>query len=296
MELVREHREQWGLNACCQALGVSKGTWHYRTRGDRTDPDAELKLKLRRVVGKHPAYGYRRIQPELEAETGERVNHKRLRRLLKRWDLALPRQVHRPQPSRVRQLLKKATGQLNLVVGWDPEPLEMLATDITELGYANGAKKAFLMAMLDPASEWVPGWAVERRADRALALGCWERVRESFARIDRSLVGVVVHQDQDSVYTSFDWLHALLLDAQVVVSFSERGAMDNPWIESLWSRFKGENESLFAEAQTIAELRAIVERQFTYYNHERRHSSLNYQAPIEFLTAEGIIPLSLSTS
>jgi putative transposase len=69
----------------------------------------------------------------------------------------------------------------------------------------------------------------------------------------------------------------------VVISFSENGAKDNPWIESFWSRFKGENHSLFWEAQTLEELSAVVERQMEYYNTRRRHSSLAYKAPLEYL-------------
>ena len=32
LELVEEHRDDHGLNACLGALGVSKGSWHYRMR------------------------------------------------------------------------------------------------------------------------------------------------------------------------------------------------------------------------------------------------------------------------
>ncbi len=32
LELVGAHRYEYGLSACLSALGVSKGTWHYRMR------------------------------------------------------------------------------------------------------------------------------------------------------------------------------------------------------------------------------------------------------------------------
>ena len=53
------------------------------------------------------AYGYRRIKVELEESYGTVVNHKRLRRCLREWDLALKRQVARPRPSGVRVILKE---------------------------------------------------------------------------------------------------------------------------------------------------------------------------------------------
>jgi len=40
--------------------------------------------------------------------------------------------------------------------------------------------------------------------------------------------GLIVHHDQDSVYTSYRWLRQLLIEDKAVVSFCERGAKDNP--------------------------------------------------------------------
>jgi len=297
VQLIREHREELGLNACCRALGVSKGTWHYREERRKAGPDPEeqrLKAEVEAIIADHPAYGYRRIRPELKARTGEVINHKRLRRLLREWDLALHREVSRPEPSGIRKILDQASGELNLVAGWDPGPLEMLSTDFTEIRYANGSRKAYMIAAVDPVSSWVPGWAVGPSPNRELALTAWQRVQESFTAADRPLSGVVVHQDQDAVFTSYAWLQALLIDAGVDVSYSENGAKGNPWVESFWGRFKEENASLIGTAETLPELRNVIADQIAYYNRERRHSGIDYRSPVEFLKAEGRLPGSLS--
>lgn len=292
--MVSAHQEEFGLNRCLAALGVSKGTWHYRQkRAARQAAAAAEEQRLKRevveVVEEHPAYGYRRLLPELEAR-GEALNHKRLRRLLNEWDLSLRRTVSPPRPSGVREILTRGVGQLNLVKGWTPEPLEMLCTDFTEVAYGGGSKKAYLMALLDPASAWVPGWAVGPSANRELALSCWSEARKHL----EDVAGMVVHSDQDSVYTSYEWLRTLIVEEGVVISFSENGAKDNPWIESFWSRFKGENHSLLWEAETLEKLIEIVNRQMTYYNTRRRHSRLAYQSPLAYLHQEGILPSCLS--
>ena len=137
----------------------------------------------------HPAYGYRRIKVELEESYGTVVNHKRLRRCLREWDLALKRQVARPRPSGVRKILKEAKGKLNLLRNRKPKPLEVLCTDFTEIRYAGGAKKAHLMAMIDPGSGWVAGWAVGKSANRELALRCWEAAKESLAKVGQDPQG-----------------------------------------------------------------------------------------------------------
>ena len=152
---------------------MSKSTWHrHQRRPEVSEKDKELKTKVTKVVEEHPAYGYRRIKVELEESYGTVVNHKRLRRCLSEWDLALKRQVARPRPSGVRVNLKEGKGKLNLLRNRKPKPLEMLCTDFTEIRYAGGAKKAHLMAMIDPGSGWVAGWAVGKSANRELALRC----------------------------------------------------------------------------------------------------------------------------
>ncbi|HEU69032.1 MAG TPA: transposase, partial [Candidatus Acetothermia bacterium] len=81
LELVAEHREQYGLNRCLEAVGLSKGTWHRKVRQPQETRkearDKVLKEQVLEVVCEHPAYGYRKIQREIKAR-GVRVNHKRL--------------------------------------------------------------------------------------------------------------------------------------------------------------------------------------------------------------------------
>lgn len=293
---MEDHQEEHGLNACCEALELSKGTWHYRQhdyQGESVDED--LKETVDEIIEDHPGYGYRPMLAELEDEYGLRVNHKRLRRLLNTWDIALKRTVSRPPKSEVQRILEQGAGQLNLVKGWDPEPLEMLSTDFTELQWANGTRKAWLMAMVDPVGRGAMGWAVGPSANRALARECFEQVKQRFDDWTVPLAGTVIHQDKDTVYTSYDWLRCLLLETGCVVSYSERGCKDNPWIESFWSRFKDDNESKIITARTMDELREVIEDGFQYYNEERRHSGLDYRRPMEYYQQEEILSVGLTT-
>ena len=118
---------------------------------------------------------------------------------------------------------------------------------------------------------------------------------QRFDRWGVPLEGTVIHQDMDTVYTSNDWLYWLLLESSCIVSFSERGAKDNPWIESLWGRFKDNNESKILTAQTEEELVEVIDEGFRYYNEDRRHSGLDYLKPMEYYQQEGILPDGLTT-
>lgn len=156
-------------------------------------------------------------------------------------------------------------------------------TDFTELVYANGRRKAYLMPIIAHQCKLVYGWAVGPRADSELALQAWQQAKQTFTAQAIPYQGMVIHHDQDSVYTGYRWTAQLLLEDEMRLSYALNGARDNPEMESFIGHFKGENESLFLDAADQAELRAVVAGQMQYHNSERRHSSLDYMAPLAYL-------------
>ena len=78
----------------------------------------------------------------------------------------------------------------------------------------------------------------------------------------------------------------MLLEEQLRLSFALAGAKDNLHVESFYYRFKAEGHSQFLDARTIGELREVVERRIDFYNRQRYHSSLGYQAPLAFVRKE----------
>lgn len=68
--------------------------------------------------------------------------------------------------------------------------------------------------------------------------------------VGQDIAGTIIHQDQDTVFTSYPWPEVLLLEsgAPVPVSYSENGARGNPWIEAFWARLRAENHSVLLEA------------------------------------------------
>ena len=281
---MREHRGRYGLNRCCEALGLSKGSWHCRLHRSAGSRDNEVIGKqMRKILKSNPDYGYRRMVPELSQRLGRPINHKRVRRLLRDNHWAMVRHLPRPKPSPVQRVLQSRSGRLDLVRGREFEVLQVLSTDFTELRYGSGRQKAWLMAMHDPQSRVVAGWAVGPSKDRQLALRCWKRAKRRLRQWKVDPEGMIIHQDQDSVFTSYRWLRQLLIKDGARVSFSENGARHNPWIESLWGRMKTEIGSLIQEASSLEELEKVIDRRFDYYNHRRRHSGIGNQAPAEYL-------------
>lgn len=286
VELVASAMDHHSLAAALAAVDLPRSTWYYH-EGQKVDYStkyARLQPLLETIAREHPEYGYRRTTAELREMTGEVINHKVVQRLHQIWGLSLLRTTRKPKPSGIRQVIVAAGERINLVAQLHViEPLMVAYTDFTELPYAAGSQKAYLMPIVDHVSKVVWGWAVGEHANRLLALKAWRRSQTFLEGMNIGTSDLILHHDQDSVYTSYDWTGQLLLVDKVRLSYALDGAKDNPEMEAFFGRFKTENRSLFLDAPTIEALSHVVNVRMGYYNQVRRHSSLANIAPMTFL-------------
>ena len=161
-------------------------------------------------------------------------------------------------------------------------PFGVAYTDFTELVYADGRRKAQMIPIVDHASKLALEWPVGERAVTALALEAWEQARQTFKAQGAELNEVIVHHDQDRVFTTYGWTSHLLLRDHVMVSYALNGARDNPQMESFIGPFKTENRSLLLDAQTLEGLQAVVADRMDYDNRPR-HWTIGYQIPIMYI-------------
>jgi putative transposase len=286
--LALEVKGSHAVSSVLAALELPRSTWYYRQKHgvSYTERHAHLKEPLETIAREHPEYGYRRTAAELTQGYGYNINHKVVQRLHQEWDLPLIRSTRPPRPSGIRQAIAAAGKRVNLVAGKKViRPFEVAYADFTELVYADGRWKAHLIPIIDHASKLALGWAVGERAVTGLALEAWAHARDTIKAQGANLKGLIVHHDQDPVFTGYGWTSQLLLRAHVRVSYALNGARDNPQMESFIGRFKTENRSLLLDAQTIEQLRAVVAERMHYYNQTRRHSTIGYQAPITYITS-----------
>lgn len=284
--LVESVQDTYGLNLVLDIVELPKSTWYYhqKQKVDYEEKYAHLRSILEEIALNHPEYGVPRIMPELRDKYKVAVNHKVVERLLGTWDLSILRSTHRPRPSSVQRAITEAGGLANLVAQMEDIGLfQVVYTDFTELVYANGYRKAILMPIIGHTSKMAFGWAVGESDDTPLAMQAWKQAKETFQKLHISFEGMIMHHDRDSVYTSYEWTSQLLLKDRARLSYALRGAKDNPEMESFNGRFKDENHSLLLEAQNLDELIEVVDRRMTYYNTERRHSSIDYLPPATYI-------------
>jgi putative transposase len=224
------------------------------------------------------------VTKELQETYGHHVNHKVVQRLLRQRDLCLMRSIRRPKPSGVRWAIHSAGERANLVAQMDRiELFQVTYTDFTELRFAGGSHKAYLISIVGHTCKMAYGWAVGATADMALGLRAWERAKDTLRQLGVCYAGMILHHDQDPVFTGYEWAAQVLLDDGVRLSYALRGAKDNPQMESFHSRFKAEGHSLFLDAWTLPELAAVVDERMHYHNRQRRHSALDYLPPLAYI-------------
>jgi putative transposase len=286
VELVASVWETYGLAPALAVVELPKSTWYYhqKHRISYEEKYAHLRCTLEKIARQHPEYGIPRITVELRETYQQIINHKVVQRVLKLWNLAILRSTQAPKPSKVRQVILQAGERANLVAQMSHIGLfEVAYTDFTEIVFADGRHKAYLMPIIGHTSKVAYGWAVGKRANTTLALQAWEMAKATFRKLNVPFEGMIMHHDQDPVYTGYDWTGQLLLIDQVRLSYTLNGAKDNPEMEAFIGRFKTENRSLLLDAQTVDGLHDVVAERMYYYNTLRRHSSLDYQPPLVYL-------------
>lgn len=286
MKLVEGVWEEHGLAPALAVVDLPKSTWyyHHNRKVAYEEKYGSLQEPLEGIARAHPEYGYRRTTRELRATYGYQINHKVVQRLHQLWDLPVLRSAKRPKGSDLRQVITAADGRMNLVANLEEIKLFQVAyTDFTELVYAEGRRKAQLIPIIGHVCKVVYGWAVGERATTELALTAWRETKKTFEECAIPRKGMIIHHDRDPVFTGYGWTAQILLEDGLRLSYTLRGAKDNPEMEGFISRFKEENRSLLLNARTLRELQEVVAERMSYYNTERRHSRTDYLAPLTHL-------------
>lgn len=92
-QFIEDHHRAWGVKRLCQVLEVARSSFHKwragrAARAVRERADAALAERIRAVHAEWDGtYGRPRITAELSGE-GERVNHKRIGRVMRKYGIA----------------------------------------------------------------------------------------------------------------------------------------------------------------------------------------------------------------
>lgn len=226
---------------------------------------------------------------------GIRMNHKKIRRLMRKYGLNCPIR----QPNETRRILKELrTNKVadNLVRREFKEhgPRTVLLTDITYVPLQQGF--CYLSVIIDACTMEVLSYQLSDslRVDFVL-----ETVNELLIHHREELrTDVILHSDQGCHYTSISF-QKLLSDQSLRQSMSRKGnCWDNAPQESFFGHMKDELAIRSRKWTTIEDASGPIHDWMDYYNKDRYQLGLQKMSPQEyyrFLT-EGKYPDSMKCS
>jgi transposase InsO family protein len=282
-QFVADHLHAFEVKWLCAIVEVARSSFYAWLAGAdgraaRQAADQVLAERIRVVHTEDNTYGAPRITAELNdgVPDGERVNHKRVARVMRTNGIAGYRRRRRvtttvadPADQKVPDLLKRdfTATQINTrYVG-----------DITYLPLAGGGN-LYLATVIDCCSRRVAGWAIAEHMRTELV----ENALNAAAALRGSLAGAVFHADHGSQYTSKDFAN-LCRELGVTQSMGGVGSSaDNALAESFNATLKREvlqDRSCWADAATC---RREVFRWLARYNTKRRHSRCRHCSPATY--------------
>lgn len=275
---IRQHASEYPAAMACRVLGVSRSGYQaslVRPESERSKADRALTTLIATShTASRQAYGAPRILDDLR-DLGYRVGQRRVARLMRQAGLrgafhdrktphaGLPAAANSPDLVR-REFTAEA-------------PDCVWCADVKQVWTREGW--VFLAAVIDLYSRRIVGHACGTSATTELV----ERVLDAAVQYRRPASGLVHHSDRGAAYVSGPFLSSLA-SAGAVRSLSRPGTpLDNAVIESFFSTLEREllvRERYATRAEACSSLFEYIE---VFYNRSRRHSTLGYIAPLQFL-------------
>jgi putative transposase len=271
------------VNLACDTLEVSRSgyyAWLERPESERERENAGLLTRIRAIHEKSKGtYGAPRVTAELKAQ-GLSVNKKRVEKLMreneivsesvKKFKITTTDSNHDlPIAERVFETEHADTAVM--------APNQVWTGDITYVATNEGW--LFLAVFLDIFTRKIVGFSCDDNMRTELILNALEM---ALGRQEINRDEIIAHSDRGSQYASEEYAKKLKL-AGIIASMSRRGnCYDNAHVESFFHSLK--TELVYRKKfETRREAKQVIFDWIeTWYNRERRHSSLGYMTPVEY--------------
>lgn len=276
---IHAHRDQWSVRRMCKLLRVGKSSFHNwvnKPNSRRYERDQRYAEIVRNTFEEYRGtYGAPRITVTLRA-LGHRVSEPYVARLMREMGL-VARQARKRKPKTT--VSDKNTPPFPDLIQRDfsaSEANRRWVGDMTYLRTAEGFE--YLATVIDLYSRRVVGWALGHNMEaelvvNALKMACVNR---------RPPAGVIFHSDRGGQYNS-ELFKTFCVDHEGIQSMGRTGSCyDNAAAESFFHSLKVEwlHGHEFTTRQAVRT--AVFEYIETFYNANRRHSTLGYLSPSAF--------------
>lgn len=283
-EMISRDNNLLNISKLCKVADVSRsGFYSWRKNKDKREAkeekdrnDFELILEAYRYRGFDK--GARSIHMRL-LHTGVRMNIKKIRRLVKKFNLKCSIRKANPY-RRMAKSMQTSNIAANLVDrNFIQEPRLIILTDITYLFYGKERKKAYMSVMKDCFTNEILSYVVSKSLEVDFVLKTVNLLMENHGSSLKTNK-TVINSDQGCHYTSIAF-RELLKDKKLRQSMSRRGnCWDNAPQESFFGHMK--DEINLKDCGTFEKLVEIIDDYIDYYNNERYQWDLAKLSPNEY--------------
>jgi putative transposase len=278
---IRAHEGEFEIALMCRVLQVSRSgfyAWKKRPASRRAHKDEEILAVVQSVHEEsQERYGSPRVHRELRNQ-GVRTSRKRVARLMRRQGLrGRPRRKFcRTTDSNHAQPIAPNLLERQFAPESVADTDRVWVADITYLPTREGW--FYLAVILDLASRSVVGWSMANSLSASLALNALDMAIQR----RRPVPGLVHHSDRGVQYACQEYRETLASHG-IRPSMSRKGdCWDNAVAESFFATLERElidDADWHTRRQASADVFSFIE---VWYNRQRLHSSLDYQAPAEY--------------
>lgn len=220
-------------------------------------------------------WGYRQVvMKTLELENTV-VNHKMVRRVMKKFNLCC--KIRRKKPGGVGRYHSSKSRAFSNILCRNFEvntPDEVYSGDVTEVILRN-SRRGYIHMVKDLCTSEIVSFNVSYHPDVRLVTQEFRKHLENLS--DEVRAGLIYHTDQGGVFMSDS--HVNMTDnLNVMQSMSRRGnCLDNAPIESFFGHMKDDVD--FKDCEDLNGLRKLISNYVDYYNHQRPQWGLKKMTP-----------------
>lgn len=282
--MATRRKNKLDIKYMCNYSGVSRsGYYTYLKRQDKIverDINDEKDFELIKKAYEYKSWkkGARQIKMRIERESGLVMNLKKIRRLMKRYDLKCPIRKVNPVKAMIKAQQSNRTYR-NIVNRQfnQGKAKKVVLTDITYITYGNG-KRAYLSVMKDATTKMILAWQISLTLELQFVIDTVNQLLDFYGKeLD---VNIVLHSDQGVHYTSITY-QQLLKENNIIQSMSRRGnCWDNAPQESFFAILKTEMD--LKEYTSYEKVALAIADYIAYYNLDRPQWNMHRMTPFEY--------------
>ena len=280
-QFMHKNSQNFEINIMARVFNVTTDAfWMWKKRGESTRKQEDTvlleEIKIIHANSKR-TYGAPRVKASLLEEKGKKISRARAGRLMREAGLRTKYKKKFVVTTKSKNSSNVADNVLNREFKAE-KPNQKWVSDITYIPTREGW--LYLAVVLDLFSRKIVGWAFGVSLETNLVLDALEMATTT--RKPKATDNLLHHSDRGAQYASLEYRKALSA-LKATCSMSRKGnCWDNAVMESFFSTMKLEldlHKAIGGRDLTRGTVFYWIE---SWYNRERRHSSLGYVSPAKF--------------